>query len=120
MKWQPIETAPKEGRVLIFSPAYKQHPEMYVRIVDAQFVKIAREATHWAPIPELPDASETEGEMKKPHKVMSQGEYEELDLQDWHEVCRNYDGFGSVAVRYLGVDGLEVDASETQDERRVE
>jgi len=38
--------------------------------------------------------------MKQPHKIMTLEEYELLDLQGWHEVCRNHDGFGGVAIRY--------------------
>lgn len=48
MEWQPIETAPKDGRALLFSPAYEEGHPMRYRILDCQFVKIVKEATHWA------------------------------------------------------------------------
>lgn len=40
---------------------------------------------------------------REPHKIMTPEEYENADIIDWHEVCRNYDGFGAVAVRYIAV-----------------
>lgn len=53
--------------------------------------------------------------MKRPHRIMTAEEYEALDLQEWHEVCRNYDGFGGVAIRYLSSDEPCCDKSTSAD-----
>lgn len=54
LKWvKVIDLLPKSGkRVLIFSPCYNKDNPMRIRIVDADFVKICTDATHWAYIPE--------------------------------------------------------------------
>lgn len=36
------------------------------------------------------------------HKVMTAEEYQALDLKGWHSVCKDYDGPGSVGIRYHG------------------
>lgn len=34
-------------RVEIFSPIYPKNSELRIRIIDSQFVRICKEATHW-------------------------------------------------------------------------
>lgn len=41
------ERLPKSGRVLVFSPLYKVGDPTRFRVMDAQFVRISTEATHW-------------------------------------------------------------------------
>jgi hypothetical protein len=41
-------------------------------------------------------------QQKEAHKVMTKEEYITTPLAEWHEVCRNYDGFGGIGIRYLG------------------
>jgi len=41
-----------DKRVLIFSHCYSKENPMRMRIVDADFVKICTDVTHWAYIPE--------------------------------------------------------------------
>lgn len=41
--------------------------------------------------------------MKTPHKVMTQEEYEAMMIDGWHEVYRNIDGHHNVGVRFMGV-----------------
>lgn len=51
MTWRSIEkdkTYKYEKRVIIFSPVYPKDSEMRFRCIDAQFVDICEEATHWA------------------------------------------------------------------------
>jgi hypothetical protein len=38
---------------------------------------------------------------RKPHKTMTPDEYAALQIEGWHEVCRNVDGFGGVGVRFV-------------------
>lgn len=38
---------------------------------------------------------------KRPDKVMTATEDLAANINDWHEVCWNVDGFGNVSVRYL-------------------
>jgi len=38
----------------------------------------------------------------KAHKVMTPEEYAAMPIVGWHEVCRDFDGFGGVGVRFLG------------------
>lgn len=38
----------------------------------------------------------------KAHKVMTPEEYARMPIVGWHEVCRDFDGFGGVGVRFLG------------------
>ena len=74
MKWQPIETAPKDGTsILVYPPTWKTkraaiakwNPNRYAknpkgyweRDDDMQRVTISRGATptHWMPLPEPPE-----------------------------------------------------------------
>lgn len=52
IKWQPIETAPKTGRALFYSPIYKSGDPMRFRLADCQFSHLLKEATHWAELKE--------------------------------------------------------------------
>lgn len=38
----------------------------------------------------------------KAHKVMTPEEYERMPIVGWHEVCKDFDGFGGVGVRFIG------------------
>ncbi len=38
---------PQSGRVLVFSPIYNVGDPTRFRVMDAQFVRISTEATHW-------------------------------------------------------------------------
>ena len=49
------ERLPEEGRVLVFSPDYKDRDPMRCRITDSQFVRICSDVTHWMPLPEPPE-----------------------------------------------------------------
>lgn len=52
-KWQPIETAPKNGtRVLMFLPIAGHRVEPTILI--GQVPRGATDATHWMPLPEPP------------------------------------------------------------------
>ncbi len=42
----------KEPRVFVFSPQYPKGSEMRIRILDAQFVHILTDATHWKKLDE--------------------------------------------------------------------
>lgn len=54
--WRPIETAPSPNpRCLVYCP--DQSPEMQVLIVPAGLLKTKKDATHWMPFPEPPNAS---------------------------------------------------------------
>lgn len=37
----------------------------------------------------------------KAHKVMTPEEYARLPIIGWHQVCRDFDGFGNVGIRFL-------------------
>jgi hypothetical protein len=37
----------------------------------------------------------------KAHKVMTPEEYAAMQIVGWHEVCRDFDGFGGVGVRFI-------------------
>jgi hypothetical protein len=37
----------------------------------------------------------------EPNRFMTIDEYEEMDIQGWHEVRRNHDDFGTIEVRFL-------------------
>lgn len=52
-QWQPISGAPREGRIAIFSPCYKDGDPMQFRFIDAKFAKLTSDATHWM-MPEPP------------------------------------------------------------------
>lgn len=44
-----IKTKPRLGeRILIFSPNYSKDNDIRWRIIDSQFLKICKDATHWA------------------------------------------------------------------------
>lgn len=49
MKWHSTKHLPKEygRRVLLFSPVYKTEADQF-RLIDSQFVRICKDATHWA------------------------------------------------------------------------
>lgn len=44
----------------------------------------------------------------KAHKTMTPEEYASMPIVGWHAVCRNYDGFGGVGVRFM-TDGMFAD-----------
>jgi len=53
--WRSIKediTYKKEPRVLIFSNDYPENSEMRIRIIDAQFVHLLTDATHWKKLDE--------------------------------------------------------------------
>jgi hypothetical protein len=54
-RWRPIETAPKQERVLLFSPArnLSNHPDQRDDIRVARAVDFTW-ATHWMPLPAGP------------------------------------------------------------------
>jgi len=59
MNWIAVKDLlpPNEGRVLTYSPAYQGQPDdtMLYRLMDAQFVRISTEVTHWCvPTPPKP------------------------------------------------------------------
>jgi hypothetical protein len=37
----------------------------------------------------------------KAHKVMTPEEYASMTIVGWHEVCRDFDGFGGVGIRFI-------------------
>ena len=37
----------------------------------------------------------------KPHKIMTPEEYSALKIEGWHQVYKDYDGFGAVAICYV-------------------
>ena len=39
---------------------------------------------------------------KQAHVIMTEEEYQNVKIIGWHEVCKNYDGCGGIAIRYLG------------------
>lgn len=39
----------------------------------------------------------------KAHKVMTPEEYAALPIVGWHEVCKDFDGFGGVGVRFMAL-----------------
>ena len=41
---------PEDERVLCFSPSYSSDDPMRFRVLDAQFLKIASDVTHWSPL----------------------------------------------------------------------
>jgi hypothetical protein len=49
MEWHSTKNPPKEygRRVIIFSPLYKTEVDQF-RLIDSQFVKICKDATHWS------------------------------------------------------------------------
>jgi hypothetical protein len=71
MTWQPIETAPKDGTVVIVRGFYDADGEVSMKAAAAQYDKrwmrdnngygytVSCYPTHWMPLPELPT-----GEMK--------------------------------------------------------
>lgn len=38
---------------------------------------------------------------RKPHLIMTPEEYAALNIDGWHEVCKNVDGFGGIGIRYI-------------------
>jgi len=59
MKWQPIETAPKDGTViLVYDETIGVFSANWWEIKNAWFAESAtvmsKKATHWMPLPELP------------------------------------------------------------------
>lgn len=58
MDWQPIETAPKRTKLLLFSPPYgwNKFGEMGVGYIDPKYVgNPDYKWTHWMPLPEPPN-----------------------------------------------------------------
>jgi len=57
------ERLPQSGRVLVFSPLYKVGDSTRFRVMDAQFVRISTEVTHWMDLdaiaPNMNSAKET-------------------------------------------------------------
>ena len=39
----------------------------------------------------------------KADKVMTPEEYAAVPIIGWHMVCKNFDGFGAIGIKYLGV-----------------
>ena len=67
MKWQPIETAPKDGtQILIYDPADPTGSGVNQAKWDrSNFVEVVEEygvfwPSHWMPLPQPPHAGETE------------------------------------------------------------
>lgn len=74
MKWQPIETAPKDVSVLVFIPHAEHYGEgIYRAILSSEFgswttfgLHVGRAVgagcwpTHWMPLPDAPEALESE------------------------------------------------------------
>ena len=55
-EWISVEDRlPEDGKVITFSP-----PNWY-RIVDGGFVRLIKDATHWMPLPEPPEALQEKG-----------------------------------------------------------
>lgn len=44
----------------------------------------------------------------KAHKVMTPDEYAAMPLIGWHMVCRDFDGFGGVGIRFVAPPGRPV------------
>ena len=64
LNWVPRSILPsKSGRVLAFSPCYPKGKEMRVRILEGRFLRMCKEATHWAVIPEPANAPTPKTEM---------------------------------------------------------
>lgn len=59
-EWQPIETAPKSGRFLVYVPdgalhrIMPAHYESNFRIIGDHFAYDQRKPTHWMPLPDPP------------------------------------------------------------------
>jgi hypothetical protein len=53
MEWQPIDTMPKSGRVLLFAPT--DDITLRYRVSDADLARLLSEATHWMTLPEPPE-----------------------------------------------------------------
>jgi hypothetical protein len=49
------ERLPKSGRVLVFSPLYKVGNPTRFRVLDAQFVRISKDCTHWMDLDSMND-----------------------------------------------------------------
>lgn len=60
MEWQPIETAPKDGALLVWSARFQRPVYVECRTVDGQFWcgdwDFDVFATHWLPLPNPPKA----------------------------------------------------------------
>lgn len=54
----------------------------------------------------------TEG---KAHKTMTREEYAAMTIIGWHMVCRDYDGFGGVGMRFIADGILPSDDGVTED-----
>jgi hypothetical protein len=66
--WQPIDTAPKDRAVLVFSPSlgcvlcnYSKRPSKTLGyesdwVSDCDGNRLARQPTHWMPLPAPPEA----------------------------------------------------------------
>lgn len=58
--WQPIETAPTEGRFLVYMPTYNRNPiqvanyHLDVKVIGNMFAFDMPPPTHWMPLPEPP------------------------------------------------------------------
>lgn len=58
-KWQPIESAPRDGtRVLLFEPATYTNRNPARVVVASYPTHYPREATHWMPLPPLDNEHE--------------------------------------------------------------
>jgi hypothetical protein len=59
-EWQPIETAPEEGQILVYMPEDKRQPIQVaiwhpkLKVIGNRFSFDMKTPTHWMPLPERP------------------------------------------------------------------
>ena len=59
------ERLPQSGRVLVFSPLYAVGDPTRFRVMDAQFVRISTEATHWMDLDAIAPTNEAQPRAKR-------------------------------------------------------